>query len=323
MDGAFVAFWNVENLFDVEDWPGRPAWLQKRLAKELKGWTRPVLDRKLAKLAEIIGLMNDRRGPDILGVCEVESRHVLDRLVDALKPLGRAYAIAHADTGDQRGIDVAFLYDGDRFQAGETFSHVILKRTATRDLFQVNFRTTPGGRDLIVIGNHWPSRSGGQLESEPYRMLAGETLAYWHERILEEKGGDVAIVVMGDFNDEPFDSSITQYALAVRDRAKVLNARERPLLLNLMWPLLGAGRATLHFDNWANLLDQFMISRGLVTGKSGFGVRDGSVRIEALPQMTRKGDYPGPIRFGRPSSSGFTGEGYSDHFPVSVVIEAR
>jgi hypothetical protein len=39
-----------------------------------------------------------------------------------------------------------------------------------------------------VSGNYWPSRSGGQLESEGYRAIAGETLGYFHQRILRCTG---------------------------------------------------------------------------------------------------------------------------------------
>jgi hypothetical protein len=39
----------------------------------LKGWTAAVLDKKLQQLAAIIQQFNQGRGPDILGVCEVEN----------------------------------------------------------------------------------------------------------------------------------------------------------------------------------------------------------------------------------------------------------
>ena len=48
-----------------------------------------------------------------------------------------------------------------------------MKRQATRDILQVNFMTKAEEKRLVLIGNHWPSRSGGQYESEPYRIVAG------------------------------------------------------------------------------------------------------------------------------------------------------
>ena len=200
MPDHFIAFWNVENLFDEKDSPRRSEKLQRTLKNELGGWTAAVLDRKIAQLGKVIRQLNQNRGPDLLGLCEIENDHVLRLLVQEIASTGRDYRIAHADMQDGRGIDVAFIYDSRVFTAHETFSHYIVKRTATRDLFQVNFRTA-ANRLLVVVGNHWPSRMGGQYESEPYRIIAGEALAYFHERIRELHGNDVAVLAMGDFND--------------------------------------------------------------------------------------------------------------------------
>ncbi|MFQ5571290.1 MAG: endonuclease/exonuclease/phosphatase family protein, partial [Rhodothermales bacterium] len=268
----YVAFWNVENLFDIENSPRRTEKLARTLAGELNGWTEAVLTRKLSQLASIIQQMNGGLGPDLLGVCEIENQHVLERLRDALAPLNRNYDIVHADTSDRRGIDVAFLFDADLLTAEQTFFHFIVRRTATRDLVQVNFRTQ-AGRLLVVVGNHWPSRRGGQYESEPYRIIAGETLGYFHERIRQvQQDTNVAVLAMGDFNDDPFSRSLVEYARSRHQRAKVTRARTATFL-NLMWPLLGQGLGSHYFSNTASILDQFLVSKGLVTGNAGISVR--------------------------------------------------
>ena len=60
--------------------------------------------------------INGLNGPDILGVCEVENENVLKKFRDSLQQtLDRGYKIIHADTQEERGIDVAFLYDKDKF----------------------------------------------------------------------------------------------------------------------------------------------------------------------------------------------------------------
>ena len=63
----YFAWWNLENLFDLQDAPQRPAWLQSRLNSELAGWNAEVLDTKLEQIARIVCRLNDGRGPDILG----------------------------------------------------------------------------------------------------------------------------------------------------------------------------------------------------------------------------------------------------------------
>jgi endonuclease/exonuclease/phosphatase family metal-dependent hydrolase len=321
MPSYYVAFWNLENLFDVDGSPQRPEWLQRALARELAGWNAEVLDLKISQLARIIRQMNGGAGPDVLGVCEIENEHVLRLLIEALALTTRDYDVAHADTSDERGIDVAFLFDQAIFEKREQFSQVILARNATRDLFQVTLGIKASGRELIVIGNHWPARSEGQYESEPYRILAAETLSYWHERIMAIKGADMPVLAMGDFNDEPFNRSLVEYALSSFQPAKVLKARS-PRFFNLMWPLLGQRRGTHYFDNFASLLDQFLASRPLLERTAPIRVDPESVRIEAFPEMVGRGDYPAPRRFGRPSS-GLDRTGFSDHFPISVVLHER
>ena len=313
----FIAWWNLENLFDTEDYPDRTEKLARTLAKEIIGWNQGVLDKKLDRLASVIGQMNEGNGPDIIGVCEVENRHVLEML--AAKITCRSYSIVHADTKDERGIDVAFLYDSGRYEITPTeiFFHVVLRRNATRDIVQVNFTVTESSRKLIFIGNHWPSRMNGEVDSEPYRMAAAETLGYYHERIRELHGNDVPVVVMGDFNDEPFNRSIQDYARGWNNPKKVKNA-DKGCFFNLMWPLLTEGVGTFYL-NGPNVLDQFMISPGIVTGASAFTVVPGSVRREIYPGMADSGDYQKPVKFGRPSAA-LDQSGFSDHFPISMKL---
>ena len=77
----YIAWWNLENLFDTENARGRSAKLKRVLRSELKGWDGNVLKAKLGRLGEVIRFMNDGVGPDILGVCEVENRRVLEKMV--------------------------------------------------------------------------------------------------------------------------------------------------------------------------------------------------------------------------------------------------
>ncbi len=322
MSEYYIGWWNLENLFDANMSPQRALWLQKHLRKELKGWTRQVVAKKIRQLRRIILQMNSGNGPDILGICEIENERVVEKLVESLALSARNYRVAHHDTSDKRGIDVAFIYDSRKFTTNEKeqFHYEVLKRTATRDIFQVNFKLKASGRDLVLVGNHWPSRSGGRYESEPYRIIAAETLSYWMKRILEIKGEDVAVLVMGDFNDQPYDRSMTDYALSTRSAAKVRNART-PMLYNLMWPLTGQGRGTYYFANFPNMLDQFLVSKGMLKRGAHIRVVTDSVSIQAIPEMT-KGRYKVPRRFGRPSSKkSYDKDGFSDHFPISVILK--
>ena len=97
----------------------------RTIKNDIVGWTPQLRDRKVVQLASVIGQIDGAAGPDLLGVCEVENRFVIDLLVQAVEGLvpGRSYAVAHADTDDARGIDVAFVYDDSKFVVppNETF----------------------------------------------------------------------------------------------------------------------------------------------------------------------------------------------------------
>ena len=320
----YVAWWNVENLFDSVNSPRRTEKLKRTLGKSLTGWTTTLRDRKIRQLLDVIESLNNGAGPDLLGVCEVENEFVMQKLVDGLNARlpGRQYALVHADTIDKRGIDIAFVYETSKLAVppSSVFQHSVLRRTATRDILQVNFTTKPGGRMWAVFGNHWPSRSGGQPESEGYRQIAGETLAYFHQRAREVHGDDLPVLAMGDFNDEPFNTSLRKYALAVRKKQQVLRGRN-PWLWNLMWPLMGSADGTFYFRNQANLIDQFLANENIITPGGDIELDSSSVMIEStFPGLSDPNDVnPQPKRFGGMGKQ-VDLNGYSDHYPISVLV---
>ncbi|ABM03330.1 Endonuclease/exonuclease/phosphatase [Psychromonas ingrahamii 37] len=302
----YFAWWNVENLFEENNSANRPEWLQKKLNAELKGWGKAELQIKLQQLATVINAMNDGKGPDLLGVCEVESSRVLLDLVRTLNQPKRNYAVVHADNSDMRGIDVAFIYDRNLFEIETTlddagivknrvFHHVIQKQNATRDLVQVNFKTKQGN-NFIVIGNHWPSRLGGEIDSEPYRMMAGETLSYFLDRIKKIRG-EIPVLVMGDFNDQPFNRSLTSYTLSSNQISKVKSNRNKnPYLYNMMWPLMDGTQGTHSYGGEWAMLDQILVNRGALKNKK-FYTSANKVKIFSFEGMIIKNEV---IRHSRP-----------------------
>jgi hypothetical protein len=238
--------------------------------------------------------MNTGTGPDLLGVCEVENRYVLDLLVTQLARLlpARKYRIVHADTDDARGIDVAFFFDPKHFTAPkkEVFFHVVMRRNATREILQVNFQTAKG-RTWSVFANHWPSRSGGQAESAGYRHIAGETLAYFHARALEVHGPDTPALAMGDFNDEPFDLSLVSHALSTRQRRQVVEA-DIARFWNLTWPALGRADGTFHFESEPYVFDQFLVNKNMARDDSKIARSGQHRRGPPLPGNVHEGPLP-------------------------------
>ncbi len=337
MTDYHVAFWNLENLFAPEGFPDREPWIAARVARDLDGWTEALFDRKIQQLTTIITALHGGAGPDVLGVCEVENRFVLMELTASLNATlpGRTYDVVHADNVfDRRGIDTAFIYDADRLEVDPLaiFSHFVIRRTGTRDITQVTF-TTAAGNDLIAYSNHWPSRSGGTIESAGFRATAGETLAYWHERVREIRGDDIAIIALGDLNDEPWDGSVRFNANTSRERGDTERSRSARFH-NLAWNYLRVDAVdhrgdprqldgTLYFRGNGNVFDQILVNRSLLNGERGLTVLDDTATIAAVPAMVEHRVGRGPKRFGLPrgdAAENVDQDGFSDHFPVTVTI---
>lgn len=319
-----IYWWNLENLFDIENSPRRSTFLNNHLGSELNGWTSTVLAKKIANLAAIISQFNENKGPDILGVCEVENEYVIQLLINAMNTtLGRDYGYVISEGEDKRGIDTALLYDKAKYGPEQlTFSLRIIKRNTTRDLFQVHINTANKNK-LIFILNHWPSRSGGELESEPFRIMVAENLSYWIERIFEEQGKDASIILMGDFNDNPFNKSITNYLMAINNKALVKSNRAKlKYFYNIMHRFMDEQIGTFVFGNEFNILDQFMISKSILSEKASLPFKLNSVSIIDYPELV-KGIYKKPVKFSRPNSSGFNDKGYSDHLPIKMVLSEK
>ena len=333
-----IAFWNLENLFAPEAFPGREPWVAAAMSHVLAGWTPALFEHKVGRLAHVIATLDAGRGPDLLGVCEVENAHVMQALAGAMNARlpARRYAVVHVDhTLDRRGIDTAFVYDTARLEAvpGELFSHFVMRRTGTRDITQQTFRTA-AGNELVAFANHWPSRSGGHPAlTRGFRATAGETLAYWHERVRETKGTDTAVIAMGDFNDGPADPSLSVHAKASRERDDIEHSRSARLY-NLAWNYLrfdavtvdGRPRTlygTLYYDGNGNVFDQVLVSRSLLGNSGRLRVREETAGVHAPPAMAHRSKNSGPIRFGLPKGNAERNldlEGFSDHFPVQVTL---
>lgn len=342
-----VAFWNVENLFDTT---------VSEIAADLEftpaqGWTQAAFDAKVKNLASIITQLHGGTGPDLLGLCELENKSVVEAL---LAEVGRAdLQIAHVESPDIRGIDTTLIYSDKIFKKPkpqEMFGHLVHLRFPTRDIFEVRLELKGSATEIVVLVNHWPSRSQGQYESEPYRITVAEhagRIVDEHLKFTRREYIDASpkltlaelnrvwnrnVLLMGDFNDEPFNRSVLNYLQASKDLDHVEEEIKgsggrapevRPYLgknaylFNAMWPQFAVpDRGTFYYSgatNSMNLLDQFMVSRGLYFGAQGLQFDPASVAIFNQPPVASTRGRP--IAFDRKKLTG-----YSDHFPITSRI---
>jgi len=305
-----IAWYNLENLFKPSKHP--------ELKKE---WATEHYKNKVKNLASVISELHDPIGPDLLGICEVQSEKVINDILNELSN-GNEYEIVHHDSPDMRKIDVGFIYRKSVLSDPKAVAYNVRKRYPTRNILVVTFQVK-NGSILKVIGNHWPSRSSGQYESEPFRIMVAENCAWIVDKCYQ-KDAETNIIVMGDFNDEPFNRSIQEYLFAIRNRDRVQarknSTKSRPYLYNLTWSLMdGTTPGTYYFGKnpagW-NMLDQIMVSKGILVGNSGLEVDEKSIKI-FRPKRIKEGSKPKPYR----KRKNKWVKGFSDHFPVTASIK--
>ena len=314
-----IAFYNLENLFDTIDTPDV---LDEEFTPDGPNkWTGARYLEKLDNMALAISRIGEedgwKGGPAVLGVSEIENRSVLEDL--ASHPLLKAsnYQIIHYDSPDVRGVDVALMYRPRFFRVTSSASTMLDitddagERVYTRDQLVVSGKFD--GEVMHFIVCHWPSRSGGELTTRPRRFAAAELSRRLVDSLMM-LDPQAKILVMGDLNDDPTDESVRKHLRAGGDPEKL----EEGELFNTMFPLFKKGIGSLYYRDGANLFDQIIISPSLL-GDDLSRYKFMQARVFNAPFLLQKdGQYKGyPLR-------SFVGTvwqgGYSDHFPVYVVI---
>jgi len=305
-----IAFYNLENLFDLDD----DAFTNDNdfLKTSVKKWTHKRFQNKLRKLGYAIsniGKTETEKHPAIIGVCEVENTSALNHLMTSKHLANIPYDFVHYDSPDERGIDVALIYDTTVFKVrtSETFSiHLVDERGEpdyTRDILLVSGLLN--GESMHFIVNHWSSRREGQKESENKRLASSQKVGEVINT-LRQHDAHAKIIVMGDFNDDPSNTSIK-------------NLVENYNLFNPMATLRSYSRGTSKYNKQWNLFDQILFTTNFFEVEENT-LQYGEANIfdeDFLKSFT--GKFKGtPFRT-------YVGKrykgGYSDHFPVYMTLK--
>jgi hypothetical protein len=312
-----IAFYNVENLFDTIDDPMKDD--ASFLPSAQVAWTSERYWNKIDRIAEVIAGLSSPEVPALFGLAEIENDVVLTNLIHSDKISNFNYQIIHFESPDERGIDNALIYRPDKFRPlFQSAFPVDLSafEDHTRDILYVKGIPLNSTKDTLhIFINHWPSRSEGKEQSEPKRIGAGKKLKSLTDSLLSINLATI-IFVMGDFNDEPADTSVID----------VLNARPlsdpiRPdQLYNLMYESYLAGKGTLYWKDW-DLFDQIIVSGYLLSKRNGMVLysREGQI---FSPEWLMFKDKEGNLKPNRTAGKEYYG-GYSDHLPVYIDLENK
>ena len=299
---------NCENLFDCVHDTLKDDY--EYCEDGIKHWNFGKYWRKLNNIGrEIIacgGTGENYRKPDLVALVEVENDSVLTMLTtrSLLRTAHYRYVMTNSD--DERGIDVALLYNPNTFILTESHSIKVpmgKDHRPTRDILYakglIADSTGVGSTPLHILVVHAPSRRDGEVASEPFRMIVSNRLCEIIDSI-HATDKDANIIIAGDFNDYHNNKSVrqlTNHGLSnVSTQAKGSNGA------------LGTYR---YQGEWGSL-DQILVSESMLQWATHFSchINDSAFLLE---EDTKYGGVKPRRTFYGPK---YDAQGFSDHLPL-------
>lgn len=313
-----IGFYNLENLFDTIDTPEVND--TEFTPDAPKKWNTKLYNEKIEHMARAISqiaLNNSPEGLAVVGLSEMENKEVLQDLVNHPLLKKRDYKIAHINSPDKRGIDVALIYQSSMFEMESSFAFS-LKIEGKLDFYSRDQLLVSGkllGEKVYFLVNHWPSRSGGEEHSRPYRNTAGDLSRSIADFILD-LDPEAKIMIMGDLNDDPGNVSVTEHLKASGDKNMLSKGYfYNPFALIHKPDSFGS----LAYRGKWNQFDQIIVTQALTEAKRNkWQLKDAFV-FDAEFLKNQDGNYKG-FPFRTFAGSTYLG-GYSDHLPIYIVLE--
>lgn len=293
-----IAFYNVENLFDTLDHPVNND--NEFLPEGSYEWTS---DRYKTKIARINQVVDSLQVPMILGMCEIENKQVVQDVVDGGSMKG-THDIVHFESLDQRGIDNAIIYDKTVLKledSGIIRFDMPAPSSPSRDIVWAKF--SRGKDTILTMVNHWPSRRGGQVESEPKRLVAAIAASNFIDSVLAQNN-KMNLVFMGDLNDYP-DNRTTQ----------MISESLKPMIVEESGKYGGSHN---YGGEW-HILDHMMVSKAFLKKKTKVNKKTAEIYTPDFLLTEYKGNIVPKRMYGGRTYLG----GYSDHMPIVIEVKMK
>ena len=283
-----IVSYNVENLFDTKHDTLKND--SSFLPEGMHHWTYRRYQTKIDRIAQVLVNIGGWESVPLVGLCEVENARCLRNLCYKLRCFH--YKYVHYDSPDERGIDVALLYDSTKISILSSQAIPLsLNGDATRDILYVS--ALYQARDTIhTMVCHLPSQLGGATSTNWKRHQAKALIQSKIDSILQYQPG-AKIVVMGDMNTMPQD--------------------DLEGMCNMMHAIQKKRQGTHKFQGIWTCLDQFYVSKSMLS-KSEVSIfsppwllEEDAKYLDYKPRRTYNG-----YRYN---------DGYSDHLPIVLHIQ--
>ena len=312
-----IIFYNVENLFDTWDDPLTSD--EEFTPTGDRHWTRKRFEDKLKMIYKTLITAGNGQFPDIIGLAEVENLWVVEQLI-ATTPLKNVpYGIIHKESPDPRGIDVALLYRKDRIKPID-YQFIKVSGSGKYNLISrdiLHFTAELEKEQIHFFVNHWPSRSGGYVETVEKRNIVARILKANLDSLFA-KDQKANVFLMGDFNATPNEKCFTSILKALPFPGN----NDPSYLINLSTSWVKKAEGTIRNGGQWEIFDQMIISNNLLYNSTFKIIPEltGICRFDFLlePDPTFLGEKPFRTYMG-PTYHG----GISDHLPVRLCISNK
>ncbi len=309
-------FYNVENLFDTHDDPLKED--DDFLPNGFMRWTNWKYQEKLSNITKVITAVGGMQSPALVGLCEVENDSVLFDLTKRSALRAQGYEFIISNSPDNRGIDVALLYQRHQFKLLERDEYKISfsneNSRPTRNILHA-VGTIMNGDTLDVIVCHFPSRVSGIKETEPARIESAKTLRNKVDSLLSLRA-NLNLIIMGDFNDNPDDTSMRDVLMAGG-----FSSIKRNKIYNLFFNESSKAEfGTYKYRGVWSVNDHLIVSGRLLMKGNSIKVKDNEAHIYDEDFLLEDDErYYGKKPFRTNLGPKYIG-GFSDHLPVYMDL---
>lgn len=309
LNKELIMFYNVENLFSPDPKP------KHKLDPTISGfrnWDERKYQNKLHKIAHVFRLIEEQEAvlPMIVGLAEVYGEQNLKDLVK-LEPFNENFGIVHYDSLDERGVDTALLYDKRKLQVIDSeaisfvFEHDVYSREnfdTTRDVLFCKLKFKEEILNVFVL--HLPSKREKDV-NKPKRDFIISSVK---QRILKlYEGSDEAVIVCGDFNENPTAENLSMLLYNAEDQ----------ILVNPFMELYNSKiYSTFHYREGL-LFDQILLSKRFY--REVFSLRYEEAMVFNSEKISSWNKKYRRRPFRTYAGTRYLG-GYSDHYPVLVRL---
>ena len=299
-----VVNWNVQTFFD-----GTKDGVEYSDFQKAGNWNNEKYTARLERLCQAITQLD----ADIYIFEEIENEAVIYDISNQLSADGHNwnqrkfwnYSVFAKQEGTAIGIGIL-----SRYPLSGAVTHAMdirlftTKQPSVRPILEVNVSIEQ--TNLIILANHWKSKSGGEENTEIWRDWQESTLANRLIELKEQHGGKLPpVLICGDFNRDVYDFICSRDTILLRSKGL---APEQNINVNSLW-LNKSGQlvtktGSYYYDGQWERIDNIMLG-----GK-----------IECL-EFKPLANQPWATQEGLPFAYRlYSGEGWSDHLPIQARL---